>query len=377
MPVAIQRGFEEPPALLTGITELGMDILAVSTELDTFDGRVEVVVVAGLVTHLKSFLDILMAEQCLEALQPDGHANIMGWGVTVAADIETVGAVDVAPILWSPCGKITLAVVEMAGTAVSVVEGGPDCDVGIHELGAKEQVGLMGVIRAVAVFELDAVDGMAALGDDVDDSRDGHVAIERGGRAAEHLDMVDLLGADGIGARSRIVETAVQTVAVLHDEDHLLTDGVGTVHREVVIYVIGQDFGHAGDIGRQNLIQVLVVTQFLNHLRGDDGDRRRCLVDTLALTGGRGDGRSHTNLEFPDDILETGRVAGGVIVVVQFDQPFRIMPGLVFPVFAQAAKGKQPVSTLQESPLESIQIGFQDILCLVNATDIISFLSLF
>ena len=177
----------------------------------------------------------------------------------------------------------------------------------------------MGAKRTITVFSLDAIDLAAFSGDDVDHSRQSHVTIQRRGRASQHLDMVNLLCADGVVELAVVSGTGIQSVAVLHDENLLLTRGIDAMHG-IVTKRIAAHIAHARHIGCQYLSNTSVITQHVNHLAGDDGDRHRGLLDQLFLTRCRLNGGASAFAQAVDHINKTHRVfqrAEEILVLLQ------------------------------------------------------------
>ena len=193
--------------------------------------------------------------------------------------------------------------------SVTLIEASPDEDVGIHEAGAYAGVGLVGMECPMAVFQFHAVQLATTLGDDIDHGRQGHIAIERGGRAAQHLNMVYLVGADVIVHRVAVVHAVVQAVSVLHDQNEFLCSAVGTVHRHVECPVT-IDLVHARHVCGQYLPEAFVVAEVLNHLCCDDGDGGRGLLSGLLEAGGSGDREVRSAFHLINDVNKGFRVTG-------------------------------------------------------------------
>ena len=87
------------------------------------------------------------------------------------------------------------------------------------------------------------------------------------------------------------------------------------MHGQILAYIPGARLDHAWHVGCQNLIEVLVIAQLLDHLGRDDGYGRGRLVDALTLIGGRGDGGYLPLTELGDHIDESRRVFSGGTVI--------------------------------------------------------------
>ena len=243
-------------------------------------------------------------------------------------------------------GIIALAIAEMSYLSVRVVDRCPDSDVGIHKLRTQQEVGLMGGIGTVTITYLAPIDAATTLGDDIDNGRESHIAIERRGRATKYLNMVDLLGADGIACGAYITITVVQTMAVLHDQNQFLVVAIGSVHGQVFTRVVGGYLGHSWHIGCQNLVEVLVVAQFLYHLSRDNRDGNRGLVDTLTLARSSSDSGDAALFDFLNQIKESwGILNSRRIIGVFLEYQFCIMMGFFKLVESQAAERQQTVAT--------------------------------
>ena len=173
-------------------------------------------------------------------------------------------------------------------------------------------------------LDLHAVDVGTLLGDDIHHSRQGHTAVERRGRTAQHLYLLDLLHTDAeVGCRD-IGTVTVQPVAVEHDEDLLLAVAVDASHRDVDIVVTVYDV-HAGHIGGEHLLQVLAPA-VANHVLGDQGGGDWHLIERLCLAGGGGNLRGESQLDIfhhidePLWILRRGGVVG--VLREQVPSPF-------------------------------------------------------
>ena len=83
------------------------------------------------------------------------------------------------------------------------------------------------------------------------------------------------VGWSGVGT------VTVQTVSIQHDKNLLLSVAVDTTHGDVDVVVTVND-GHAGDVGRQYLLQVASTT-VAYHLLSDKRCWHRHLVQVLGL----------------------------------------------------------------------------------------------
>jgi len=78
--------------------------------------------------------------------------------------------------------------------------------------------------------------GAAVIGDDVDDPHGRVRAVDRGGRAVEHLDVIDAGEREGREDLRILVKEAVQQDAVHHDEVRIRA-GAGPVAAPVALHV--------------------------------------------------------------------------------------------------------------------------------------------
>ena len=99
--------------------------------------------------------------------------------------------------------------VDMDSLPLCGIEAAPDEDVYVKVALAKEQVTLELSIVTHTTLGLDTVDIGALLGNEVDNSRQRHTAIERRCRSAQHLDLLELLEADTEVGSCRIGAIAV------------------------------------------------------------------------------------------------------------------------------------------------------------------------
>ena len=230
VPVTINGAGQEQIPELPGIAQLGMCLVCSVARFDIVNQKISIIVVATIGwSHWFRPVDILPTEQQFEAFQFEHEPYVIGWGILIAFYIDAVRIKKFSIIEFCIylCSnrffKITIPVVEMTYLTIRLVDGCPGEDVGIHELSAQREISLMGFEVGIAVFHLHAFARLAALGDDVHHRREGNISVERGSRAAQHLDVVNLLGADGIARITGVVEAVVQAVAVFHNQDELLS----------------------------------------------------------------------------------------------------------------------------------------------------------
>ena len=243
-------------------------------------------------------------------------------------------------------GIIALIIVEVTYLSVGFIDGCPGEHIELHKLGTHGEIGPVGTKGTITITGLDAIDIATALGDDVDNSREGHITIKRRGRTTEHLDMIDLLGRDGVTRDADIIETVIEPVTILHNQNEFLTIGIGVMHGEVLTRNRRGDLDHARHIGCKNLIKTLVIAQLLNHLGRDDGNGRRRLVDTLTLTGGRGDGGSESLTDFSNHVDKPwGIIDGGGVIRILLQHEGSIATGLIGLIEGQTAEREQTVAS--------------------------------
>ena len=146
-------------------------------------------------------------------------------------------------------------------------------------------------------------------------------------------------------------------MSIQHDKNLLLSVAVDTTHGDVDVVVTVND-GHAGDVGRQYLLQVASTT-VAYHLLSDKRCWHRHLVQVLSLIRGGGDGRGVKAVDLHHHINESLGVAygWGVIAILVEQQLYITFRSLRF-VEAEAAQGQQSVPTLFQTSMEGV-----DILC--------------
>ena len=128
-------------------------------------------------------MNLLMVEHQVKAFQLKGKAQIVR-RTPISINIDSVGAKifhGSTSIIFPAIQQISviaLTVGKMTDLPIGFVDRGPCGDIDIHILCACQKVGPMGVIRAIAITGLDTIDITTTLGDDVHNSRKGHVTIQ-------------------------------------------------------------------------------------------------------------------------------------------------------------------------------------------------------
>ena len=251
-------------------------------------------------------------------------------------------------------------------TAIAI-NAAPKNEIYIEVAFAKDGIGLDLSIIACSDFCLQSVHIPTLLRNDIHHSSQGHTTIERRGWTTQHLNLLDLLQRHTEIRRSTIGGKIVQTVAIKHDEDFLLSVAIDATHGDVDVVVTVNDV-HAWHVGCQHFPQVTRTT-IPNHLGSNERSRHRHLGQTLSLTGGGSDSRCHTCLDVVHNIDKLSRVGSRRTVVwILLKHQRGVLLSLLDIETSQIAKGYQVERILPQIARERAEVLQQRVASLVYTT---------
>ena len=91
------------------------------------------------------------------------------------------------------------------------------------------------------------------LGNDVDHGSERHAAIERRSRTTEYFYLTNLVERDAEVGCGNVSGKAIQSVAIEHDKDFLLSVAVDATHGDVDV-IVAVDNAHAGHVGGKHFL---------------------------------------------------------------------------------------------------------------------------
>ena len=256
--------------------------------------------------------------------------------------------------------------------AVSAIDADPAQDVQGKIAFAEEQVSAKLSVVAAACLSHETIHIRSFLGDDVNHTRQSDATVQGRSRASQHLNLLDLVQADGEIGAGRVGGVAVQAVSVQHDEDLFLSRRIDATHSHIHFLVTGY-ISHTGHIRNQGILQGS-GTDALQHVFRNQRHGNRRLFNGLRLLGSGGNRSCLAGLEPVDQLSEARHVIVHAVVRVDGQQPGNPCFRHVGLVHVQVAQSQQPVHTDPGLSAEAVHRLGQEGVGFLKQTQLVRFL---